>query len=183
MLCSFPFLYICGVLFLVLSLHHQPSSDLDKKPLKMLATATAIGSTLPWGPDDISLIPSSLPLSFPPVIPKSSVSTAVITMGSWSARRSLPLSLPTPCRRARWEVIKFIVNHQQSLARCRELAAAVPKEDRPKGGLELVRCCESHVLPAEDSDDQPVRHCRSVLERLVIDNEYTAYGVALKTKP
>eukprot|EP00967_Tisochrysis_lutea_P050504 scaffold62137_cov41-Tisochrysis_lutea.AAC.1 len=43
--------------------------------------STAIGSTLPWGLDDIALIPHSLPLRpSPPVIPCSSVSEG---FGPW----------------------------------------------------------------------------------------------------
>lgn len=73
-----------------------------------------------------------------------------------------------------WEVVKFICNHQKALARFRDLGAEVPRESRPKGGLELLRCSETRFASKVLMADRYV-NCHPVLERLMIDDAYNAW--------
>mmetsp|Transcript_27147 Transcript_27147/g.87726 ORF Transcript_27147/g.87726 Transcript_27147/m.87726 type:complete len:257 (+) Transcript_27147:412-1182(+) len=62
-----------------------------------------------------------------------------------------------------WEVVKFIIYHQKALARYRELAEMVPREERPRGGLELVRYCDTRfaskilMIDLLGSSSSPIR--------------------------
>jgi hypothetical protein len=73
-----------------------------------------------------------------------------------------------------WEVVKFIIYHQKALARYRELAEMVPREERPSGGLELVRFCETRFA-SKILMITPYRNVLPVLERLAIDDVYSAW--------
>jgi hypothetical protein len=73
-----------------------------------------------------------------------------------------------------WEVVKFIIYHQKALARYRELAEKVPREERPHGGLELVRYCDTRFA-SKILMITRYRNVLPVLERLAIDDVYSAW--------
>jgi hypothetical protein len=74
-----------------------------------------------------------------------------------------------------WEVVKlFIIYHQKALARYRELADSVPRAERPPGGLELVRFCDTRFASRILMITR-YRNVLPVLEKLAIDEVYTAW--------
>jgi hypothetical protein len=70
-----------------------------------------------------------------------------------------------------WEVVKFIIYHQKALARYRELANMVPRDQRPHGGLELVRYCDTRFASKVLMITR-YRNVLFVLEKLAIDDLY-----------
>jgi hypothetical protein len=73
-----------------------------------------------------------------------------------------------------WEVVKFIIYHQKALARYRELADTVPRDQRPHGGLELVHYCDTRFASKVLMITR-YRNVLFVLEKLAIDDIYTAW--------
>lgn len=72
------------------------------------------------------------------------------------------------------EVVKFITHHQRALARYRELAAELPKADRPIGGTELLKACDTRFA---SNIMMLIRYknVQDVLEKLVIDKTYVQW--------
>lgn len=72
------------------------------------------------------------------------------------------------------EVVKFVTHHQKALARYRELAADLPKTDRPPGGTELLRACDTRFA---SNIMMLIRYknVQDLLEQLVIDKSYVQW--------
>lgn len=72
------------------------------------------------------------------------------------------------------KVVGFICAHQKTLARYRALCEEVPKTDRPQGGMELLKACETRFASTLLMMMR-YKNVHFVLERLVIDADYVQW--------
>mmetsp|Transcript_13081 Transcript_13081/g.37400 ORF Transcript_13081/g.37400 Transcript_13081/m.37400 type:complete len:409 (-) Transcript_13081:33-1259(-) len=71
-------------------------------------------------------------------------------------------------------VVSFVTSHHKALARYRALCKSVPPDDRPEGGMELLKSCETRFA---SNFLMLVRYSNvhHVLELLVLDAAYVAW--------